>query len=73
MKWAALSLAMLATAASSGCWRPYYGQQYAAPVYPQAPVMQPAPAYQQAAPVYQQAPVMQGCAPACQPACTPCY
>ncbi len=70
MRRAAIVLALFATVASSGCWRPYYGQTYAPPVYQQAPVYQ-----QQPAPVYQQAPVVQqGCAPvSCQQVCTPCY
>jgi hypothetical protein len=58
MKWAAISLALCVTAASTGCWRPYYGHTYAPPAYQQAPVYQQPPVYQQQ-PVYQQAPVMQ--------------
>jgi len=68
MKWLAVSLALAAVAGTSGCWRPYYGHNYAPPAYQQAP------AYQQPAPVMQAAPVMQPqqvCPP--QPCCQPCY
>lgn len=87
MKWATISLGLLVAATASGCWRPYYGQTYATPAYPQAPAYQQAPAFAQQAPVYSQAPVMQptpvysqapvmqqGCAPVvCQPQQCSCY
>jgi len=69
MKWLAVSLALAAVAGTSGCWRPYYGHNYAPPAYQQAPQV-----YQQPAPVMQAAPVMQPqqvCPP--QPCCQPCY
>ena len=83
MKRSALSLALFAALASTGCWRPYYGPTYAQPAYPQAPayqptpivqaapVMQPAPVYQQ--PVYQQPVVQAGACVPCPQTCTPCY
>ncbi len=52
MKWATISLALFVTATGSGCWRPYYGQTYAQPAYPQAPAYQQLPAFQPT-PVYQ--------------------
>lgn len=74
MKQAAVFLGLLATVAGSGCWRPYYGQMYAQPALPQAPVYQ-APVVQQASPVYQQPQmIQQPCQPViCQPnpCCTP--
>ena len=83
MKWSAISLALCVTVASSGCWRPYYGQTYATPAYPQPPIVNSTPAVQtvpivQQAPVYQQQPVVyqqpmyqQNCQPVvCQP--NPC-
>jgi len=35
MKWLVISLAMSAVAGASGCWRPYYGHNYAPPAYAQ--------------------------------------
>jgi len=68
MKWAAILLSLFVVAGSSGCWRPYYGYNYAQPAYTQpAPIVQqPAPVYAQPAPVYQQQPC---CQP--NPCCTP--
>ncbi len=84
MKWLSLSLGLLVITCGSGCWRPYYGRNYAAPATApafapatyQQPVMQAAPGVVaqpqmiQAAPMVQQ----QQCVP-CQPApvCVPCY
>jgi hypothetical protein len=73
MKRAAIGFALCVTAAVSGCWRPYYGQTYAQPAYPQTPVYtQPAPVYSQPAPVFQPPPQVVG-QPCCQPnpCCTP--
>jgi hypothetical protein len=72
MKRPAIFFALCVTAAACGCWRPYYGQTYAQPAYPAAPVYsQPAPVYSQPAPVYQAPQVIQQ--PYCQPnpCCTP--
>jgi hypothetical protein len=75
MKWAAVFMGLLTMVAGSGCWRPYYGQMYAQPAYPSAPVYQQpvaaAPMVQQAAPVQY---VQQPCQPVVcppNPCCTP--
>jgi len=77
MKLAALVLGLCLVAANSGCWRPMYGQTYAQPTYPQAPVYtQPAPVYSQPAPVVQQPQIVpqmvqQPCVCPPNPCCTP--
>jgi hypothetical protein len=83
MKWAAISFGLFVATAASGCWRPYYGYNYAQPAYPQAATyQQPAQVYAQPAPVYQQPQVYQQPVyqqpqiiqqPCCQPnpCCTP--
>jgi hypothetical protein len=84
MKWLAVSFAMIVATCGCGCWRPYYGRNYAppatapafAPATYQQPVMQQGPPIvaqpqmMQAAPMVQQ----QQCVP-CQPqpVCVPCY
>ena len=83
MKWLTVSFGLIVITCGSGCWRPYYGRNYAPPAT--APAFAPPtyqqPVVQQAAPVvaqpqaYQAAPmVQQQCVP-CQPqpACVPCY
>ena len=82
MKWLTLSFGLVIVTCGCGCWRPYYGRNYAPPAT--APAFAPA-TYQQ--PVVQQAPmvaqpqviqaapmVQQQCVP-CQPqpVCVPCY
>ena len=78
MKWAPLVVVLALTVLASGCWRPYYNQQYAPPAYSQAPVygqqpmVQGPPIYQQQAPLMQQP--CQPCQPCvCPPVCQPCY
>jgi len=78
MKWLAVPFGLLVLVNASGCWRPYYGRNYAQPA-----VAQPAfaPTYQQpvvqtqpqviAQPQVMAAPQCQPCQP--NPCCVPCY
>ena len=87
MKWLAFMLALGTLAGATGCWRPYYGRNYAPPAVAQPafgqptyqqPIAQAQPVQTQPA-VYAQPQVIQA-APAVQcqpcqpnPCCVPCY
>jgi hypothetical protein len=81
MKWLAASLGIFVAITGCGCWRPYYGRNYAPPAVAQPvfgqptyqqPVVQTQPAVVTAAPqVIQAAPMVQQ--QQCQPCCVPCY
>ena len=60
MKWLTISLSIVTLTSASGCWRPYYGRNYAPPALAQPAIAPPTyaqPTYQQ--PVVQTQPVVQ--------------
>ena len=84
MKWLAASLGILVVITGSGCWRPYYGRNYAPPAVAQPafgqptyqqPVVQGQPQIIASPQVMQAAPMMQQQCQPCQPnpCCVPCY
>lgn len=83
MKWLAISLGLLMVLATSGCWRPYYGnrwgqQPYGQPAFAPPAMAQPTysqPIVQQGAPVVTGPPVVQaapGVQQSYQPYSQPC-